>query len=351
MSLLRRRFVKQSVNCITFLQILAERSFSTVKIPPGRRKTTEFDKLINEAGSSGDFETVRRLLNNRIVLGSFNTSDTFKFLTNTASYSSYLEDLRRVLPQIDGGFSRKNAYDILISRLCKLGRIDDALIVIGDMSNGRLGLTPSTYHPILCSLTRKYKIEEAWRVVELMRSKSVSMDVTAYNYFLTSHCYDGELESASEVMRKIEEDGNSPDSRSYDALVLGACRAGKVEAAMAILRRMEEDGVTVLYSTHAHVITGLVEGGYYALGLEFVMAYAGKDLRLDSESFGFLAGKLVKRKRYEEAMIVVKEMVMRGLRMGDELRQFYEGNVRYDDDDEDSLVQSERECYIEQKLN
>ncbi|XP_010517440.1 PREDICTED: pentatricopeptide repeat-containing protein At2g40240, mitochondrial [Camelina sativa] len=331
MSLLRRRLVKQSVN--SSFQIIANRSFSTVKIPPNPRRTNEFDKLINEAGGSGDFETVRRLLTNRIVLGSFNTSDTFKFLTNTASYSSALEDLRRVLPKIDGGFSRKNAYDILISRLCKLGRIEDALIVIGDMSNGRLGLTPSTFHPILCALTRKNKIEEAWRVVESMRSRSVPMDVTAYNYFLTSHCYDGELEPASEVMRKIEEDGISTDSRSYDALVLGACRAGKVEAAMAILRRMEEEGVTVLYSTHAHVISGLVEGGYYALGLEFVIAYAGKDLRLDTESFGCLAGKLVKRKRFEEAKVVLREMVMRGLRMSDELRQFYESHVRnYDDE-------------------
>ncbi|EOA27461.1 hypothetical protein CARUB_v10023599mg [Capsella rubella] len=331
MSLLRRRLVKQSVN-FSF-QILADRSFSTVKTPLGRRRTTEFDKLINEAGCSGDFETVRRLLNNRIVLGSFNTSDTFKFLTNTASYSSCLEDLRRVLPQIDGGFSRKNAYDILISRLCKLGRINDALIVIGDMSNGRLGLTPSTFHPILCALTRKNRVEEAWRVVESMRTKSVPLDVTAYNYFLTSHCYDGELEPASEVVRKIEEDGISTDSRSYDALVLGACRAGKVEAAMAMLRRMEEEGVTVLYSTHAHVIAGLVEGGYYALGLEFVIANAGKDLRLDAKSFGCLAGKLMKRKRFEEAKTVLKEMVMRGLRMSDELRQFYESHVKNNDDD------------------
>ncbi|XP_010508891.1 PREDICTED: pentatricopeptide repeat-containing protein At2g40240, mitochondrial-like [Camelina sativa] len=332
MSLLRRRLVKQSVN--SSFQIISNRSFSTVKIPQNPRRTNKFDKLINEAGGSGDFETVRRLLNNRIVLGSFNTSDTFKFLTNTASYSSALEDLRRVLPKIDGGFSRKNAYDILISRLCKLGRTDDALIVIGDMSNGRLGLTPSTFHPILCALTRKNKIEEAWRVVESMRSRSVPMDVTSYNYFLTSHCYDGELEPASEVIRKIEEEGGiSTDSRSYDALVLGACRAGKVEAAMAMLRRMEEEGVTVLYSTHAHVISGLVEGGYYALGLEFVITCAGKDLRLDAESFGCLAGKLVKRKRFEEAKVVLKEMVARGLRMSDELRQFYESHVRnYDDD-------------------
>uniref|UniRef100_A0A1J3JNV2 Pentatricopeptide repeat-containing protein, mitochondrial n=1 Tax=Noccaea caerulescens TaxID=107243 RepID=A0A1J3JNV2_NOCCA len=192
------------------------------------------------------------------------------------------------------------------------------------MSSRRFGLTPSTFLPILWALTRKNRIAEAWRVVESMRSKSVAVDVTSYNYFLTSHCYDGEVESASEVVRKIEEeDGIYPDSRSYDALVLGACRTGRVEAAMTILRRMEDDGVNVLYSTHAHVIA------------EFVMAYAGKDVRLDGESFGSLAGKLVKRKRFDEAKIVLKEMVNRGLRIGDDLREFY---VRNDDDHHNCVV-------------
>lgn len=324
MFLLRRRIAKQ-----TFLLFFSDRSLSTVKISQSRHSPTEFDKLINDAGNSGDFETVRRLLNSRVAYGCFNTSDTFKFLTNTASYSSDLEDLRHVLPQIDGGFTRKNAYDILIARLCKLNRIEDALIVIGDMS----GLTPTTFHPILCSLTKKNKIEEAWRVVESMRSKSVPVDVTSYNYFLTSHCYDGELEEASKVIRKIEEEeGISPDARSYDALVLGACRSGKVEAAIGLLRRMEEEGVSVLYSTYAHVITELVKEGYYALSLEFVITYAGKDLRLDGESFGCLAGTLIKRKRFEETKIVLREMVKRGLRLRDELKEFYERNVRNDDD-------------------
>ncbi|CAN8317525.1 unnamed protein product [Cochlearia groenlandica] len=342
MSLLRRRLLNQTVNSKTFLQILAVRSFSAAKLSSiCRRSPTDFDKLIYDAGISGDFETVRRILNTRIAHGCFNTSDTFKFLTNTASYSSALEDLRsRVLPQIDRGFARKNAYDVLISRLCKLRRIDDALIVIEDMSRRRFGLTTTTFHPILCSLTKKNRIEEAWRVVESMRSKSVPMDVTSYNYFLTSHCYDGDVESARDVMRKIEEEGEtiSPDSRSYDALVLGACRAGKVEAAMAILRRMEEEeeeGVTVLYSTHAHVITGLVDEGYYALGLEFVLAYAGNDVKLDSECFGCLAWKLVKRKRFVEAKIVLREIVKRKLRMRDELREFCDIHLRNNDDDDD----------------
>ncbi|CAH8360436.1 unnamed protein product [Eruca vesicaria subsp. sativa] len=325
MSLLRR-YVKEATNSRFLLQSISIRSISTINTnPPRRRTTTEFDNLIYEAATSNDFESVRRLLNTRVVNACFNTTATFKFLTNTASYASSLENLRRVLPQTDAGYTRKHAYETLIARLCKLGRVDDALVLVEDMAIGRFGLSTCTFHPILNALTKKSKVEEAWRVVEVvMRSHAVVMDVTGYNYFLTSFCYDGDVAGASEVLRRMEGEGMVGDTRTYDALVLGACKAGKVEGAMGVLRRMEEEGLPVLYATHAHVIGEMVECGYYAQGVEFVMAYAGRDKRLDEESMGSLASKLVKRKRFKEAKMVLKEMSVRGLRMGDGLREFYE---------------------------
>lgn len=331
---LLRRFVKEANNSRFLLQSISGRSFSTVNpnptASPGRRTCVEFDNLIYEAGKSGDFEAVRRLLNSRVVNACFNTTATFKFLTNTDSYSSSLEDLRRILPQTDPGYTRKHAYETLIARLCKLGRIDDALVLINDMATGKFELSTSIFHPILNTLTKKNKFEEAWRVVELMRSHALPVDVTSYNYFLTSHCYDGDVAEANKVLRKMEEEEEgvmSPDTRTYDALVLGACKSGKVEAAMAILRRMEDEGLSVLYATHAYVIGELLESGYYALSVEFVMAYAGKDKRLDEENLGSLASKLIKRKRFKEAKLVLKEMSVRGLRMGDALREFHDTNV------------------------
>ncbi|CAN8254492.1 unnamed protein product [Cochlearia groenlandica] len=328
MSILRRFVVNEANNYgFTLRSISTANSNPIAPPPPRRRTTTEFDNLIYEAGSSSDFESVRRLLNTRVVNACFNTTATFKFVTNTASYSSSFDELRRVLPQTDAGYARKHAYETLIARLCKLGRIDDALIMIGDMFAVRSAVTASTFHPVLNALTRKNRIDEAWRVVESMRSHAVSIDVTSYNYFLTSHCYDGDVAEASKVLRKMEEEGKAPDTRTYDALVLGACKSGHVEGAIAILRRMEEDKLPVLYATHAHVIGEMLENGYYAQCVEFVLAYAGKDKRLDEENLGSLATKLVKRKRFKEAKLVLNEMCVRGLVMKDALRDFYQTNV------------------------
>ena len=165
-------------------------------------------------------------------------------------------------------------------------------------------------------------------MMEIMREIRVSPDVTAYNYLLTSYCFTGNLKAAAGLLKEMEAAGMAADTRTYDALILGACRAGKVEGAMVLLRRMEDEGVGILYSTHAHVINGLLKLGYYAQAVEFVMIYGGKDKKLDEENFGILGSRLIYLKRFEEAKVVLKEMRKRGLVMrSHELKDFYELNL------------------------
>lgn len=119
-------------------------------------------------------------------------------------------------------------------------------------------------------------------------------------------------------------EGLAADSLTFDALVLGACRAGRLDAAVALLMRMLEDGVKVLYCTYSHVISGLLGIGGYWEAVEFVKVVGGRERRLDVENFGVLGRGLVRRKRWEEVMVVVKEMEERGLEMEGKVKDFYE---------------------------
>uniref|UniRef100_A0A5B7BHI1 Pentatricopeptide repeat-containing protein-mitochondrial domain-containing protein n=1 Tax=Davidia involucrata TaxID=16924 RepID=A0A5B7BHI1_DAVIN len=287
---------------------------------PDEPSSAYYDDLINAAGRDGDFATVHRLLNKRHRDGCFNTTNTFKFISTDLSV---LDELSQTLAHLDKGFSRKSAYDSLVARLCKMQHTDEALRVVETMVRENYGANASTFYPILNALTRKREMEEAWRVMELMRENQIPPDLTAYNYILTAYCFVGDLKSAAGVLTRMEEEGMEVDTRTYDALVLGACRAGKVEGAMVVLRRMEDDGVPPLYSTHAHVIGGLLRLGYYAQALEFVMSYGGRDKGLDTENFGLLANRLINLRRFDEAKLVLDQMKARGLAMGDKLKDFY----------------------------
>ncbi|KAF8009723.1 hypothetical protein BT93_J0650 [Corymbia citriodora subsp. variegata] len=283
-----------------------------------------YDDLVNAAGRRGDFATVRNLLNKRVRDGCFNTGDTFRFLTQTETSLSALDDLLRALSRIDPGFPRKSAFDALIARLCRLGRAEDALRAVETMaSGGGVGLNAVTFHPILNLLTRRGDFEEARRVADTMKDRGVPLDLTAHNYFLTAHCFRGDLASAARAMEEIEREGLGADTRTYDALVLGACRAGKVGAAVGLLRRMEEEGVPPLYSTHVHVIKGMVKRGWSEQAGELVRAYGGRDRALDRENYGVLGSELMRLRKAEEARKVVEEMAEKGLIMGEKLREFY----------------------------
>ncbi|KAL5568818.1 hypothetical protein UlMin_025393 [Ulmus minor] len=280
---------------------------------PEKPTSAHYDELVNDAGRSGDFETLRQLLTQRVKDGFYNTNNTFRFITNDNASLSSIDALAETLARIDKGPARKSAYDALVSRLCKLGRVEESLRVVDAMARGNHGLSASTFHPVIDALTRKNRVEDAWRVVDGMRSLGVSPDVRIYNDFLMRHCFAAELGPAAGVLTRMEEQGMKADPRTYDALVLGACRAGKVEGALVVLRRMEDDGVAMGLSTRLYVIDGLLSLGYYDQAVKFARIYIGKDAWLDSETFGCLATRFIKLRKMDMAKLVLEEMKTRGI--------------------------------------
>ncbi|KAK9159147.1 hypothetical protein Scep_005721 [Stephania cephalantha] len=296
-------------------------SSSTAFDPP---TSSSYDEQVAAAGRSRDFEALHRLLNQRYKDGCFNTKKTFKFITDTIEHDETLiPDLIQTLSRLDSGFARKNAFDSLVSHLCKTNRVDDSVRVIAAMVRGEYGVNATTFHPLLNALTRKRRIDEAWRIIAMMKESGTNVDVTAYNYVLTAHCVEGEAELAAEVVERIEAEGLRADARTYDAAAMGCCRVGRVEGAVAVVRRMAEEGVPALYSTHAHVIKGLVGLAGWREAVDYVRVVGGRDVLLDRENFGFLGSVLVRRRRVVEAKMVFDEMGERGLDVGEKLRREY----------------------------
>lgn len=166
-----------------------------------------YDEAIHDAGNSRDFETLRRLLNNRHRDGFFNTSRTFNFITNTESSLSLLDDLVKTLSQVDKGFARKNAFDSLISRLCKLGLIDESLRVLDAVVTGGYGANAVTFNPIIAALAKRKRIKEAWRVIHRARELGVSPDLAMYNCMLTTYCFAGDSTESAGVLTEMRELG------------------------------------------------------------------------------------------------------------------------------------------------
>nr|XP_043617320.1 pentatricopeptide repeat-containing protein At2g40240, mitochondrial [Erigeron canadensis] len=298
-------------------------STATLPEPP---TSAAYDELINTAGRNHDFATVSHLLNQRYEKGFFATNNTFKFISTDISI---LNDVLKTVSDLEKLHCRKTSYTSLISTLCKIRRVDDALTTSnaaldGDKSNA----DAATFHPIISLLTRGKDFDGAWRVIGLMKEKNVARDVTCYNYFLTAYSISKDLKSNIDVLKRMAEEGLKADARTYDALVIGACKIGKVDGGILILKKMLDDGVEAMYATYAHIIGSLVKLERFSDGVKFVIDQGGTDKKLDVHNFGLLATRLIGAKKVDEAKNVVEEMVKRDLELDDNLRKFYDENVK-----------------------
>ncbi|XP_004308947.1 PREDICTED: pentatricopeptide repeat-containing protein At3g56030 [Fragaria vesca subsp. vesca] len=320
---LLRKISHKPRNSQPILTVAARLFTSPVNSIPDEPTSAHYDLLVNAAGESRDFDNLHHLLTKRVKDHCFNTVNTFKFITNSEASLSLLPKLSQTLARLPKGFTRKCAYDALISRLCKLGRVEEALRVVELMAREDYGLNACSFHAILNLLTKKQRnMAEARRVVELMRKSGAPPDLTSYNYLLMGYCFSGDLAQAAGILSAMEEEGLRVDARTYDALVLAACNAGKLDGAMVLLRRMADDGVPVLLSTHVYVVNSLLSRGFYEQAVKFVRGFSGKDTWLDTEAFGRLAVKLIKLERFGEAKEVLDEMRKRGLVIVDQLKDY-----------------------------
>ncbi|KAJ8647609.1 hypothetical protein MRB53_000632 [Persea americana] len=284
--------------------------------------SASYDHLINEAGRSRDFSTVESLLSQRIQTGHFNTTNTFKFVADDPT--SLLPPALLSISSLPPGFGQKNAFDSLIILLCKSHLTHLTHHVLEKMPHC---LNSISFYPILSSLSRAKHMAEVSLTLDFMKRHSIPPDATCYNYILSAHCHVGNLSAAADTLTTMLDEGLAADSLTFDALVLGACRAGRLDAAVALVMRMVEDGVKVLDCTYSHVISGLLGIGGYWEAVEFVKAVGGRERRLDVENFGVLGRGLVRRKRWEEVKVVVKEMEERGLEIEGKVKDFYETDL------------------------
>ncbi|KAK4798065.1 hypothetical protein SAY86_030391 [Trapa natans] len=290
---------------------------------PDEPTSDHYDGLVNSVGRDGDFDALHRLLNKRIKDGCFNTSRTFRFLDESSL--PVLDELLCTVARLDAGITRKNAFDSLISRLCRIRHVDSAMRVVAAMLlDDAREVNAVTLHPIVNQLTRMKEFDRAWRLVEEARRMGVQPDLTVYNYFLTAHAAGGDISETIRMLERMDEEGMGADTRTYDAMVLAACRAGRPEGALALIRGMVDEGIPAMYSTHVHVINALLRQGHNSEAIEFVRAFSGRDDKLDSENFGILAYKFIKRKQFVEAKLVMETMGSRDLRIGDKLKSLYD---------------------------
>lgn len=152
---------------------LALRFFLWAKAQPGfKPNSAMYDELVNIAGRCKDFETLKMLLTERVADNCHISAKTFSFATAWHDDAEMLGEVTETIKQLEN-FARKNAYDMMVSALCKEDYVDSAISVLKDMYRAGCALTPLTFRPLLVAHGRNNRMAEVHEVFEFIDRKSV----------------------------------------------------------------------------------------------------------------------------------------------------------------------------------
>lgn len=173
--LAKKSLIPRSLVCLTTAS-----PFSTF---PNLPTSAYYDDLSNTARHKRDFSKLRYLLNKRVREHCFNTSSTFKFITNSETSLSILADLIQTLARLDNGFPRKSAFYALIAvpasstgwtspcklyALLKQGYHDQAVKFIMICGGKEEGLDSENFRILGSKLIEFERFKEAKLVLEEM---------------------------------------------------------------------------------------------------------------------------------------------------------------------------------------
>ncbi|EFJ34951.1 hypothetical protein SELMODRAFT_61490, partial [Selaginella moellendorffii] len=160
-------------------------------------------------------------------------------------------------------------YSRLMNCLCKAGKIEEAVLLLEDMSHGRkhsgqaLGgevckPTLVIYNNVIDAFCQENRIEEALQMAKAMEEQGIGADVVTYTSFLRALCNVGMVDEACKLLEMMATSGSSfPDVIACNALVGAFCSAARVEEACNLLRAMLEHGIEPDDLTYTQVIGAL----------------------------------------------------------------------------------------------
>ncbi|KAF4382786.1 hypothetical protein G4B88_021569 [Cannabis sativa] len=191
-------------------------------------------------------------------------------------------------------------YDTFIHSFCKEGKITSAFRVLKDMEKKGCSKSLQTYNSLILGLGGKNQIFEIYGLLDDMKEKGVSPDVCTYNNMISCLCEVGRIKDATSLLDEMLQTGISPNIPSFKILIKAFCKACEFEdvqevfeIALSICGHKE-----ALYSV---MFNEFFLGGEVLKAKEIFEAALDRNLYVGNFLYKDLIDKLCKDEKLEEA--------------------------------------------------
>ncbi|GAV73456.1 PPR domain-containing protein/PPR_2 domain-containing protein/PPR_3 domain-containing protein, partial [Cephalotus follicularis] len=219
-----------------------------------------FDEMISMYGVTPDTYTfnilIRGFCKNCMVDEAFvffKEMGRYKCEPDVVTYNTLVDGLCqagkvRIAHNVVKGMFKKSAdlkpnvvtYTTLIRGYCMKQEIDEALVVLEEISCQGLEPNAITYNTLIQGLCEAKKFDKIKDILEGTRGSRFIPDTCTFNTLMNAHCNAGNVDEALKVFEKILELRVQPDSATYSVLIRSLCQRGNYERAEKLLDELAE---------------------------------------------------------------------------------------------------------------
>lgn len=201
----------------------------------------------------------------------------------------------------------------LISELCRLGNIEEAVEVLKVVESRKLSCVEEIYSIIIQASCEHRLIEETNHLFGRMLDLGMKPKLVVYNSVISMLCKLGSLDNAKRIFEIMNRKRCLPDSITYSALIHAYGEARHWEAAYELLIEMLGLGLSPHFHTYSLVDKLLREHGQLDLCLKL-------ERKLESQTLQ----KLCKAGKLEAAYEKLKSMLENGIHPPAYIRDAFE---------------------------
>ncbi|GFP82987.1 pentatricopeptide repeat-containing protein at5g14080 [Phtheirospermum japonicum] len=140
-------------------------------------------------------------------------------------------------------FTNLETYNVMVSFLCKVGRVKECYHVLQEMKKKGVGPHISSYNFLLEACCREDLVRPAKRLWDEMFASGCGGNLESYSIIIKKFSEVGQVEDACRLFYHMIEKGLEPNELIYKSLLQGLCMAKNLEMAVGVFDKSVEQDV------------------------------------------------------------------------------------------------------------
>ncbi|XP_021774388.1 pentatricopeptide repeat-containing protein At4g20740-like [Chenopodium quinoa] len=203
-------------------------------------------------------------------------------------------------------------YNRIMDALVKTGHLDLAMLVYNDFKKDGLVEETVTYMILIKGLCKGGRIDEMLELLGQMRSL-LKPDVFAYTAMIRILVGEGNLDGCLKVWNEMEKDKVLPDAMAYTTLISALCKGNRVDKAYELFKGMKNRRELIDRAIYGALVDGFVADGKVGSALDLLKDMMDSGYRADLSIYNTLIQGLCNLKQLDKAYKLFQVTVNEGL--------------------------------------